>query len=165
MHIDNRLIAALRVCTSKEQIEETFSLFHVTNIKRKQRYLVLAMYNPTLLFLAQGYSHESRYRLSVEHFLAGTWRLFSERLARIEKSVDDADRSLLEKLKPCQNQDDIDSVFDAEHINGLDKRIAALRRIMQITVLNSIPHETAETLADDYAFECAVFLEGSWRAL
>ncbi|MGP1577531.1 MAG: hypothetical protein ACTTH7_08670 [Treponema sp.] len=55
------------------------------------------------------------------------------------------------------------NVFDVEHISGLENRIAALRRVMQATVLHSIPAESTETLTEDYEFECAVFLENSWR--
>lgn len=171
MHIDNRLIAALQVCKTKEELEDTFILFHVTKIKHKQRYLLMAMGNPHVFFTPETPSVESSYFFIVEQFMSGNWRYAAqlkqglEILKECKKTLNNADVRLLEKLNTCQNQDDIDSVFDVEHINGLENRIAALRRVMQATVLHSIPFETAETLADDYAFECAVFLEGTWRTL
>ena len=50
MHITRRQIAALQVCKTKEELEDTFMLFHVTNMKQKQRYLLMAMGNPQVFF-------------------------------------------------------------------------------------------------------------------
>ena len=169
MHITRRLIAALQVCKTKEELEDTFMLFHVTNMKQKQRYLLMAMGNPQVFFTPEIPTLKHSYCFIVEQFLSGNWRYAAQLKKALgvfreqEKPLADADIRLLEKLNSCNSQEEITHVFDVEHISGLENRIAALRRVMQATVLHSIPAESTETLTEDYEFECAVFLDSSWR--
>ena len=70
---------------------------------------------------------------------------------------------LLKNLYTCTDKKQIDDVFDKNGVDSLSERIELLRRCMNVECVYGTP----ETLTDkdDYEFECAVFVEGTWRML
>lgn len=164
MIFDRRLVAALRECKNKEQIEDTFNRFRITNIAEKQRYLNHAMYAPSIFFSSfQPLTEDAVYQMTLEAFTAGHWRYAAlcEKLGLIKEPLSEADNRILEKLNTCASQHDIDAVFDEEGIHGYRKRCNILRRCMHIQEILGDTGVFSEK--DDYEFDCAVFLESSWR--
>ena len=164
MTFDKRIIGALRECKNKEEIEDTFNRFRITDSAKKQRYLSYTMYAPSIFFSSfQPLTEDAVYQMTLEAFTAGHWRLtpFYEKLGLVKKPLSEADNRILKKLNTCTSQHDIDAVFDEEGIHGYRERCNALRRCMRIQeTLGDIGISPEK---DDYEFDCAVFLEGSWR--
>ena len=164
MSFDKRIIDALRECKNKEQIEDTFNRFRVTDIAEKQRYLTYAMYAPSYFFSPLTLpTDEQLSEFTLCHFITGYWRLtpFYEKLGLIKKPLSEADNRMLKKLNTCTSQQAIDAVFDEEGILGYRERCNALRRCMRVQeILGDIGISSEK---DDYEFDCAVFLDGSWR--
>ena len=164
MTFDKRIIGALRECKNKEQIEDTFNRFRITDIAEKQRYLNYAMYAPSIFFSSfQPLTEDVVYQMTLEAFTAGHWRYTAlcEKLGLIKKPLSEADNRILEKLNTCTSQHDIDAVFEQEGIHDYRERCNVLRRCMRVQEILGdigIPSEK-----DDYEFDCAVFLEGSLR--
>ena len=164
MTFDKRIIGALRECKTKEEIEDTFNRFRISDSAKKQRYLSYAMYAPSIFFSSfQPLTEDAVYQMTLEAFTAGHWRLnpFYEKLGLIKKPLGEADNRILEKLNTCTSQHDIDVVFDEEGIHGYSERCDILRRCMRVQEILGDAGIPAEK--DDYEFDCAVFLEGSWR--
>ncbi|MGP1444707.1 hypothetical protein [Treponema sp.] len=164
MTFDKRIIAALRECKSEQQIKEAFNRFRITDIAEKQRYLTYAMYAPSYFFSpSTPPTDEQLYEFTVFHFITGYWRLtpFYEKLGLVKKPLSEADNRMLKKLNTCTSQQDIDAVFDEEGIHGYNERCNILRRCMRVQGILGDAGISSEK--DDYAFDCAVFLEGSWR--
>lgn len=164
MTFDKRIIGALRECKNKEQIEDTFNRFRVTDIAEKQRYLTYAMYAPSYFFSPSTHpTDEQLYEFTLYHFINDYWRLtpFYEKLGLIKKPLSEADNRMLKKLNTCTSQQDIDAVFDEEGIHGYRERCNALRRCMRVQEILGDVGVSSEK--DDYEFDCAVFLEGSLR--
>jgi len=86
-------------------------------------------------------------------------------MASTEISVDVYDKIniILKNLYTCTDKTQIDDVFDKNGVNDFPERIKLLRRCMEVEHVYGTP----ETLTDedDYEFECAVFVEGTWRML
>ena len=86
-------------------------------------------------------------------------------MATVGISVDVYDKIniILKNLYTCTDKTQIDDVFDKNGVDSLSERIALLRRCMNVECVYGTP----ETLTDkdDYEFECAVFVEGTWRML
>ena len=86
-------------------------------------------------------------------------------MATMEISVDVYDKIIiiLKKLYTCTDKTQIDDIFDKNGVDSLPERIELLRRCMAVERVYGTP----ETLTDkdDYDFECAVFVEGTWRML
>ena len=164
MTFDRRIIGALRECKTEQQIEDTLSCFGITDIQEKQRYLIYAMYAPSIFFSSfQPLTEDAVYQMTLEAFTAGHWRYTAlcEKLGLVKKPLEDADSRLLDKLTVCTSQHDIDAVFDEEGIHGYRERCNALRRCMRVQeILGDIGISSEK---DDYEFDCAVFLEGSLR--
>ena len=164
MTFDKRIIGALRECKNKEQLEDTFNRFRITDITEKQRYLNYAMYAPSIFFSSfQPFTEDVVYQMTLEAFTAGHWRYTAlcEKLGLVKKPLEDADSRLLDKLTACTSQHDIDAVFDEEGIHDYRERCNILRRCMRIQeILGDVGISSAK---DDYEFDCAVFLEGSLR--
>ena len=164
MTFDKRIIGALRECKTKEEIEDTFNRFRISDSAKKQRYLSYAMYAPSIFFSSfQPLTEDAVYQMTLEAFTAGHWRLipFYETLGLIKAPLHEADNQILEKLNTCTSQHDIDAVFDEEGIYDYRERCNALRRCMRVQeTLGDIGISPEK---DDYEFDCAVFLEGSWR--
>lgn len=83
----------------------------------------------------------------------------------MEISVDVYDRIniILQNLYTCTDREQIDNLFDKNGVDNLQERIKLLRKCMDVERVYGTP----ETLTDkdDYEFECAVFVEGTWRML
>ena len=164
MTFDKRIIGALRECKSKEQIEDTFNRFRITDTTEKQRYLNYAMYAPSYFFSTSTPStDEQLYEFTLCHFINGYWRLtpFYEKLGLVKKPLSEADNRMLEKLNTCTSQHDIDTVFDEEGVYEYRERCNILRRCMHVQEILGDAGILFEK--DDYEFDCAVFLEGSLR--
>ena len=164
MIFDNRIIAAMRSCNTKEQVEDTFYRFGVTDMQEKQRYLIYAMYAPAFFFSStKPLTQRQIYECLICNFIQGSWRLtpLYEELGLSKKPLSMADGRMLEKLDTCTVQQDIDAVFEQEGIHSLPERCNILRRCMHIQEIVSETGTFSEQ--DDYDFDCAVFLEGSWR--
>ena len=164
MIFDRRLVAALRECKSTEQIAVVFIHFGITDIQEKQRYLNYAMYAPSYFFSpSTPPTDEQLYEFTLCHFINGYWRLtpFYEKLGLVKKPLSEADSRILEKLNTCTSQPDIDTVFDGEGIYGYRERCNILRRCMHVQEIFGDTCVFSEK--DDYEFDCAVFLESSWR--
>ena len=86
-------------------------------------------------------------------------------MAAMEISVDVYDKIniILKNLYTCTDKTQIDDVFDKNGVDSLLERIKLLRKCMAVERVYGTP----ETLTDkdDYEFECAVFVEGTWRML
>lgn len=164
MTFDKRIIAALRECTNTEQVADTFHRFTVTDIAEKQRYLLYAMYAPSYFFTSQEPLHEQNlYEALLYDFEIGHWRLVPlyEKLGLVKEPLSESDSRILDKLTVCTSQQDIDAVFEQEEIRSYRERCNVLRRCMRIQeILGDIGVFSGQ---DDYEFDCAVFLEGSWR--
>ena len=164
MIFDRRLVAALRECKSTEQIAVVFIHFGITDIQEKQRYLTYAMYAPSYFFSpSTPPTDEQLYEFTLCHFINGYWRLtpFYEKLGLVKKPLSEADSRILEKLNTCTSQHDIDAVFDEEGIHGYRERCNILRRCMRVQEILGTTSVFSEK--NDYEFDCAVFLESSWR--
>lgn len=164
MTFDKRIIGALRECKSTEQIAVVFVHFGITDIQEKQRYLLYAMYAPSIFFSSfQPLTEDAVYQMTLEAFTAGHWRYTAlcEKLGLIKKPLSEADNRILKKLNICTSQHDIDAVFDEEGIYDYRERCNALRRCMRVQEILGDVGISSEK--DDYEFDCAVFLEGSLR--
>ena len=125
MSFDKRIIGALQECKSTEQIEDCFIRFGITDIQEKQRYLIYAMYAPSIFFSSfQPLTEDAVYRMTLEAFTAGQWRYTAlcKKLGLVKRPLEDADNRLLEKLTVCTSQHDIDAVFDEEGIHDYRER-------------------------------------------
>lgn len=164
MTFDKRIIGALRECKTEQQIEDCFIRFGIIDIQKKQRYLIYAMYAPSIFFSSfQPITEDAVYRMTLVAFTAGHWRYSAlcEKFGLVKKPLEDADSQLLDKLTVCTSQHDIDAVFDEEGIYDYRERCNALRRCMRVQeILGDIGISPEK---DDYEFDCAVFLEGSLR--
>lgn len=103
MTFDTRIIGALRECKR----EDIFTRFGVTDIQEKQRYLLYAMYAPSMFFSSfQPLTENAVYRMIVESFTAGHWRYraLCGKLDLVKKPLEDVDNRLLDKLTVCTSQ-------------------------------------------------------------
>ena len=166
MTFDRRIIGALRECKNKGQVEDVFSRFKVVHSAEKQRYLIYAMYAPSYFFSSKEPLNEQIiYEALLCEFISGFWRLtpLYEKLGLAKEPLSEADSRILEKLNTCALQQDIDAVFECEGMPDLRERCNVLRRCMGIQeILGDIGVFSEQ---DDYEFDCAVFLEGSWRRM
>lgn len=166
MKINKIVISALRECKTKEDIEDVFCRFDITETTEKQRLLVWAMYAPALFFSSPApISEDDIYRMTIEQFLSNNWRLVPlyEKLGLKKPEHDDYTKEILKKLSSCSSKEDIDFIFETEKIDTYRKRCDVLRRCMGVMEEYGAVGELSEK--DDYQFDCAVFLEGSWRSL
>ena len=164
MSFDKRIIGALQECKTEQQIEDCFIRFGITDIQEKQRYLIYAMYAPSIFFSSfQPLTEDAVYQMTLEAFTAGHWRYTAlcEKLGLVKKPLSEADNRMLEKLNTCTSQQEIDAVFEREGIADLRERCNALRRCMRVQEILGDAGISSEK--DDYEFDCAVFLDGSLR--
>ena len=86
-------------------------------------------------------------------------------MSEVNISVDVYDKIdvILKNLYTCTDKTQIDDVFEKNGVDNLHERIKLLRKCMAVECVYGTP----ETLTDkdDYEFECAVFVEGTWRML
>ncbi len=72
--------------------------------------------------------------------------------------------SVIDNLYSCTEREQIDSIFSEADIKDFKTRITLLDRCMGVSETYGTPEEDL-TDEDEYNFECAVFVEGSWRML
>lgn len=70
---------------------------------------------------------------------------------------------LLSQLKMCLSKKEIDDVFEKANITSLTDRIYWLNKSMGVERSFGTPEKV--TPEQDYDFDCAVFVEGTWRML
>ena len=75
--MENRqiLVAAIRACATREELEDTFDRFSVSDLDVRYSVLVEAMYNPQMFFSNGSPSIKQKYELTVEMFLTMEWKL------------------------------------------------------------------------------------------
>ena len=78
-------------------------------------------------------------------------------------NVYDKGESIIKSLYTCTARDEIDDVFTKNGISDSFERIQFLRKCMEIESVYETPEEVSPE--DEYDFECAVFVEGTWRML
>ncbi|MDR0598749.1 MAG: hypothetical protein LBG84_01525 [Treponema sp.] len=76
LEIDKRVVGALKPCETRETVEETFGLFHITDMAAKIDYLEDCMGNPLIFFSDGDPDVESRYLTILSMFLTGEWKLY-----------------------------------------------------------------------------------------
>ena len=72
---DKIVIGALKECSSRESIEDTFSLFQIGDKKARVGRLNDSMGNPQTFFSSDKISVDDEYELTVQMFLTGSWKL------------------------------------------------------------------------------------------
>jgi len=72
---DVRIVGSLKECASKKLVEETFTLHKVTEESKKIGYLNLCMGNPETFYAKGGIELKEKYEVTLQMFLAGTWKL------------------------------------------------------------------------------------------
>ena len=74
--MDDRLIVSLRETTTRENVEDSFNKFSVTDLNEKIAYLDKAMYSPQVFYSSgENTRIEDRYELALQIFLKGSWKL------------------------------------------------------------------------------------------
>ncbi|MBQ9239382.1 MAG: hypothetical protein IJ191_08770 [Treponema sp.] len=71
--------------------------------------------------------------------------------------------ALLKQLYLCTEKQQIDSLFSESKISDYKDRILLLYKCMGVEEVCSTPEKISDK--DEYEFECAVFVEGTWRLL
>ncbi|MGI5116888.1 hypothetical protein [Treponema sp. SP13] len=69
------LVAGIRECETREEVENTFALFSVSDDKERYDVLVEAMYQPEMFFSTDNPAWKLRYELALELFLTKTWKV------------------------------------------------------------------------------------------
>ncbi|MDR1956947.1 MAG: hypothetical protein LBQ30_08850 [Treponema sp.] len=69
------VVSALKACTSQEVIEDTFGKYGIDDLALRSKYLTRSMGSPETFFSLGKPSAETEYQMTVQMFLAGTWKL------------------------------------------------------------------------------------------
>jgi len=79
---DNIVIGALKGCSSRESIEDIFTLFKIDDKTVRIDKLNDSMGNPQTFFSSNKISVDDEYELTIQMFLTGSWKLseYYERL-------------------------------------------------------------------------------------
>ncbi|MBQ3825200.1 MAG: hypothetical protein II811_03590 [Spirochaetaceae bacterium] len=72
---NKQLIAAIRECNTREDLEKLFKRFDVVDTQTKYTILVESMYSPQMFFSVGSPSIEQQYEFAVEQFLSMTWKI------------------------------------------------------------------------------------------
>jgi hypothetical protein len=70
---------------------------------------------------------------------------------------------LVKKLYLCTEKEEIDTLFEENKIADYKERSILLSKCMGVIKSFGISEETTDE--EDYEFDCAVFVEGTWRLL
>lgn len=157
------VVIQLRELKEKSQVEEIFKKYNITRLHDKQKYLEWAMYAPTTFF--SGFTQpteEGIYELTLEIFSLKQWKMHElyEKLHLLNDNVllNKKEKELKEELLTCTTQSEVNSVFEKHNITTSLEKINKLRKFMNVgTVYDS------GTTEEDFEFDSAVFLEGSWK--
>ena len=68
---------------------------------------------------------------------------------------------VLRRLYLCTEQEQIEDVFNKYEIKSFKERSDFLKKRMGILETTGTPDDTSEK--EDYEFDCAVFIDGTWR--
>jgi len=72
-------------------------------------------------------------------------------------------KTIIKQLLFSTTNENIDKVFDENDIKDYGKRISLLRECMKATEISYYPSKRETSLKDEYDYEKAIFVEGSWR--
>jgi hypothetical protein len=75
MERDKIIIGALKECTSRDAIEDTFNLYQIHDIQERISKLNECMGNPQTFFSSEKVSSEEVYELTIQMFLTMSWKL------------------------------------------------------------------------------------------
>ncbi|MDR1173904.1 MAG: hypothetical protein LBK83_00360 [Treponema sp.] len=69
------VIGALKECTTKESIEDTFNRYEITDTQERINKLNRCMGDPQTFFSSGNVSLEETYELTIQMFLTMSWKL------------------------------------------------------------------------------------------
>jgi hypothetical protein len=72
---DKIVIGALKECSSKKTVEDTFALYEIGDISERIDKLNTCMGNPQTFFSSDEVSPEEAYELTIQMFLTKSWKL------------------------------------------------------------------------------------------
>jgi hypothetical protein len=72
---DKIVIGALKECTTRESIEDTFKRYEITDTQEKIEKLNRCMGDPQTFFSSGKVSLEETYELTIQMFLTMSWKL------------------------------------------------------------------------------------------
>jgi hypothetical protein len=72
---DKIIIGALKECTTRASLEDTFTLYKITDIQDRIDKLNACMGNPQTFFSSGKVSPEEVYELTIQMFLTMSWKL------------------------------------------------------------------------------------------
>jgi hypothetical protein len=72
---DKIIIGALKECTTRASLEDTFTLYEVTDMQERIDKLNRCMGNPRTFFSSGKVSLEETYELTIQMFLTMSWKL------------------------------------------------------------------------------------------
>ncbi len=76
MEVKDRIISALKACTTKELIEDTFIRFDVSALNERTEMLNECMGNPQTFYSSgDDVSIENKYELTIQMFLTMSWKM------------------------------------------------------------------------------------------
>jgi len=75
MNINKIVVGALQQCDNKEQIEDTFDRYNISDYSQKSDHIIEAMGSPVLFFSKGELDPESRYATVLSMFLTGEWKM------------------------------------------------------------------------------------------
>ena len=84
---------------------------------------------------------------------------------RMQSSIDVYNQvdPVLKNLYLCTEKKQIDDLFSSKKISDYKERIKLLYKCMGVEQVYGTPEKLTDE--DEYNFECAVFVEGTWRML
>jgi hypothetical protein len=69
------VIGALKECTARASLEETFKLYNITDVEERIDKLNRCMGNPQTFFSSDKISINDKYELTIQMFLTMSWKL------------------------------------------------------------------------------------------
>lgn len=78
-------------------------------------------------------------------------------------NVYDKVESIIKNLYACTTKDEINNLFLRNNVLDPREKSGLLRRCMDIKSVYGTPEKLSPE--DEYDFDCAVFVEGTWRML
>jgi hypothetical protein len=72
---DKIIVGALKGCSSRTSIEDTFKLYNIIEKPERISKLNICMGNPQTFFSSDNVSIDDKYELTIQMFLTGSWKL------------------------------------------------------------------------------------------
>ena len=69
------IIAAIRPCKTRAELDDILKCFEITDTQEKYKYLIESMYNPETFSTPGQVSPEQKLEFTIAIFLTGGWRL------------------------------------------------------------------------------------------